>query len=515
MVPRSLFFAAAAIFGYVVLAIPGIGFIVAIFGGLFIPPILLNLAVIGTAIEVAIGNVARAWLLMPLFWFGGYATLGIFDRWEIDRLRQETLAENGAVRVAFDPVTAVLVYDETGEASSAVRRYSIPVAFAEADGQTAAYRIGDRPECEKLRGKHTKTTSAFGLLDPASNEFGGRSVEGHCLIREVRPIGLPAYRITSGEPADFKLSGPSKVSIQKAHITTPDGQVYVVKRGFVQPVGFIPFPMFGCYPDGGSSSCEGAMGIPKREALLKGDPVAVALGLQPVDWSKLEEREAVAAAARPSAGQIAAELAILDEVIADPVKHNREIAFSALKKTPHSFADRAEAIIRSIETSYGNPAAWSSGPSLVSLAASLPDPDWLKVAPRLLDLYKRSNWHWIRKDDALLARLGDLGAPAVPTLVEEYTDRKASALLGLCRAGQPARPIAGPVLLQRVGNPSSRLVNARAEIITLARMGLYDEAMAANDQRGRFKIPRLALRSLPTNPGREWCDKLSVTRRRR
>ena len=117
---------------------------------------------------------------------------------------------------------------------------------------------------------------------------------------------------------------------------------------------------------------------------------------------------------------------------------------------------------------------------LLAIFGGLYLPPLRKYGPRLLKLYARSNWHWIREDDELLTRFGELGSMATPVLVEEYQGTRGAALTALCLAGTEAKA-ASPDLLGRVANPVSRFVNARAEIITLARMGLYDQAMAATN----------------------------------
>ena len=89
MFPRSLLLIPAAFAGYALLAFPGIGFLLAIFGGLYLPPLLLNLAVVGTAVEAWIGSSSRTWLLLAVLWFGGSAVLAGVDRLQIHQARTQ------------------------------------------------------------------------------------------------------------------------------------------------------------------------------------------------------------------------------------------------------------------------------------------------------------------------------------------------------------------------------------------------------------------------------------------
>jgi hypothetical protein len=409
----------------------------------------------------------------------------------------------------FDPAQDALVVNSGEQAQKIIERYDVGRVYVETASGAVSYHIGDKFECDKLWKSSDSQTQVSGLLDPDSKSRIGRLVRGHCVVREVGLLPVNAYRVEQSAPYVTKATGSSEIHRREIQVVSPSGQAVVLEDGWAEPMPFIPFPMFGCYPDGGSSSCEGTFGLKAHLPLVRTDPVAAALKLKRVNWRQVEQGDTLHHLAPPSKAAVDAELAELDRMMAAPEENNRAADFDSLKRAPLSFSSRAPQLVAAIEKSYRSLRAADSGASMASLAASLPTVQWREYGPRLLKLYARSNWHWIREDDELLTRFGELGAIATPVLVEDYQGKRAAALIGLCLAGPEAKG-ASSDLLARVANPGTRLVNSRAEIITLARMGFYDQAMAANVQRGMMKVPSRLFMAMPHQPGPEWCSKLSM-----
>lgn len=85
-IPMSLGLLLATAVLYGLQAIPLIGIFLMFMLAMFWSVLLVNAAMIGTAVEAVLGRVSRLWLLLPLAYYGGYAAFVVKDQQALQSL---------------------------------------------------------------------------------------------------------------------------------------------------------------------------------------------------------------------------------------------------------------------------------------------------------------------------------------------------------------------------------------------------------------------------------------------
>jgi hypothetical protein len=197
-------------------------------------------------------------------------------------------------------------------------------------------------------------------------------------------------------------------------------------------------------------------------------------------------------------------------IIADPLA-KFEWPTGVVANRPDTLIPLAEPIMVGLQraASYrGDKAAKAreSGMVLAELLAKLPSDHFRRIGPRLIALYTKHSAkprrtgpssddyeesHWLWEAESLIRRLGDLGAPAIPILMDSRIFSGAG-LEGLCRVGYPAKLQTESILvatwnnhrgLDRADRRNLLVAMRRIGIVlpTLARNGPKNEASAVHE----------------------------------
>lgn len=152
---------------------------------------------------------------------------------------------------------------------------------------------------------------------------------------------------------------------------------------------------------------------------------------------------------------LARQLANIDAMIADPVAKVQGWQVGVVVNRAEALASRADAIMDGLERAAAVGGkdfhrARESGLILARLLASLPQDRFVAFDRRILALYEQADdKHWLWESERLLRRIGDLGAGALPYLVNSRASPPSlngARIEGLCRVGAVGRSVAEPVL---------------------------------------------------------------------
>ena len=522
-VPRSLLLLPATGFLFLLQLFPLTGVFLMMLAAPFWSVLLINGAFIGTATEVALKAVPRWWLLLPIAWFGGYAIVAGRDHFAVAALRAELAASNGKARFRFNPERNSLVFvGENSDAAWLVKNYDLPVAYELTTpdiSRMRSHRIIARSLCSQIRanaafqGSHIWTSGFFD-----DGPIGKRRMDRRfCKLTQFEQPSLAQARL---EIHEFESKrGTLPVVFTNIDVRSPDGEQAQLRGGSASPLYWLPMPVIGCALNSGAAKwqCFAGFDRQRRVPLVERGSgynstavmIANAFGLRrvrPEDRKAAPTEQVLPVIRKAEENAVAADLKELDSMVRDPVGNNHWGHFRALKGRPDVLAEWDDRIVAGLERAYVDPAnTRESGRSLADLVATLPDSSWRRLGPRVLALYERSNWHWIRDQASLVARFGDLQPAPLPLLINLYRDKRPGGLAAICRVGQPAGKFVTRELLNTLRDPSMNRSEAGSIFVALVRMGARDEALKVNAERRRPVHPRI-LERIGANPGPDLCS---------
>jgi hypothetical protein len=318
--------------------------------------------------------------------------------------------------------------------------------------------------------------------------------------RQKRVSGLCTYHVPeepAGQRVTVSISNEepprSLASYRLRHITVADaaGQTTNFLAGDAAPLRWFPMPVMGCGLNSAAAAweCSGGFARQKRRTLgADGEfslvpVIAKGLGLSASPAS--ERRDAIVSAPPPNleaiaAEQVARQFAVLDKTLVENPQKITSPDVEALSKHPEMLAPRAEMMVQAWERSINGKPSHTAN-DLQRLIARLPQADFDRVGPQVLRIFEEnSDRHTRAFSSELLARLGDVGIAALPTLelhAKESNDYiVAGSLLGICRIGAPA-VAAAPALVDAVlSDQRMKIVGYQAAFVALRRLGRSDLA---------------------------------------
>ncbi len=544
--PKSFLFFAATGVVFLLQVFPWTGFLLMLVAAFFWSVALVNAGFIGTGIEAILGRVSRWYLLLPIAWFGGYAAFAALDQSTIAALGREIAANNASVKVPFDPQAQALVgikgSPEAGDIADGwlVQNYALPVVYS------YDVKSGDRPwrsnrmvadaPCRTL-------ASAPGMVqagvfrnwfhDDTGDSYKDRAMERRfCMVQQPEQPRLPAVTVQVDQDKTTRVGMPLRLITTT--VTTPDRQRFVLRGGIASPLAWFPMPVMGCFLNSGGPSWDCDAGFyrtgfkPLHDvgSRYRSDAVvlATALGLRrvaPADRVGSDPAFVASLIAAAEARGIAIAVADLDRLIADPLSEGLNgNDFAILRSDPERLRPQAARIMAALETAVdAGSRQIGAGKMFAELVAALPDDQFAAYGPRILALYPRAtqvrlaeqlDWqrkeHWLDDSGYLYRRIGDLGPPALPVLINALAGkrRQSEITVGLCRMGAPAAVVAGPGLLARWAN----LEPDRADqglYLTLLRLGLRDRAGRVDQRYQRDWFAKAWETVTPVSP-REICN---------
>lgn len=509
--------------------IPFIGIFLMLMLAMFWSVILINMGMVGIAIEAGIGRVSRAWLIVPLAYFGGYYLFAAADRAALAALSASYNASNAKVAIPFDPARHALVFGtgggndgDGGGGGWFVQNYALPVAYSANKNYPEGYRssrLMPKAVCGEVGGSQALRAAqvyTFGFHD--GDAIGTRKMDARfCDLGMPERPTLPVVRVTRLE--ETRSEGALPLRRVTTTVTMPDGRAHVLRGGTASPLKWFPMPAMGCGLNSGAPSwdCDAGFMRDSFTPIVEGNTrysrdmlvLAEALGLKRVAIAHRrggDETLVRAKLAQVEAATLARQLAALDKMIADPLMRDPQWDLGVIGNRPEALLSRADAIMGGLEraATVTGPDRWKareSGRILAGLIAQLPADCFTTYGARLLALYRahfdvvsrdgdrRGESHWLWETESLLRRLGNLGPDALFVAI----DRRASVgnvngagIETMCRIGAPGRAVAGPVLLARWAKLESHDRDERRDLfVALRRVGVAPPPFI-DDERGQL-----------------------------
>lgn len=183
----------------------------------------INLGFLSLLIEVPSRGLSKAWLALPIAWFGGYAGLAYLSHQLAAILDQELRTANAAQHVAFEAERQSLVFDSKSHQLSVaahhfVQNYRLPVAYQTNAGNRElthrALRVVADPLCQTVR-----TDPAFSAADvrvspvyEGPGYFGRPVVKGICVLTAPEEPGGPRVLVAARQEKHKRVFVPHTVT---------------------------------------------------------------------------------------------------------------------------------------------------------------------------------------------------------------------------------------------------------------------------------------------------------------
>jgi hypothetical protein len=246
-IPYSLLFFVATLIAFLLQMIPMIG-IVMMFAGAFLwSAVLINLGMLGVALEALIGRVSRWWLLLPLAYFGGYAAFTMMEKRSLSSLTAELEKSNSAVLIPFNPDQQALVFETPiDDAERFVQEHDIPLTYQTAADKAEgfiSYRVIDQAFCQEVRQSAIRKANVISILQ-ADNAACS-------LVMPERPT-QPQITVSTEESQTTLGSLP--IIRLETTVKVPDGTSQKLVGGYAAPLSWFPLPFIGCGLNSGAPS---------------------------------------------------------------------------------------------------------------------------------------------------------------------------------------------------------------------------------------------------------------------
>ncbi len=464
---------------------PYTGILLMMIGAALWSILLINLGMLGTAVEAAAGRVSRWWLIIPVAWFGAYTVAVVRDTMTMQVLRAQIAADNARVHIPFDTERQSLVLsnineDLTGLNSDLILNdYAVPVIYKHFDstapGEKAYFskRLARQADCKnahELPGAPGAGVSISSPVDDKRDRYSRPADRDFCILGQPEAPSLPQIRVRSIE-REMQVNGMP--TVQAAMTIETPGKTYRVRGGRAAPLRWFPMLAMGCFLDSGKPSWDCQWGflrghntlLTRTDKRAGTDAAALARALRLRRVPPSQRRGApstlvMASARRAIDKALAADFTDLDRVAADPDAKVGGNAFRVLAMRPDALSARADQLMRALEKAVRAPEidggrARQNGQSLAVLVAGVPEPYFIAYGARVLALYGAiDDDHWLWGIDQLFRRIGDLGKAAIPVAIRPREIRTGAlgngdaVIEALCRIGLPARAQATPMLLQ-------------------------------------------------------------------
>ncbi|MFT4893368.1 MAG: hypothetical protein ACI8QU_000150 [Devosia litorisediminis] len=416
--------------------IPLIGVVLMVLGAPLWTGALLNLGMLGLALEtpvrrfgVPVARTSLMWLLIPFAYFGWYFSIAYSDHRALQNLRSQFDVTNASVSIPFDQDRHALVFK--GGANSyngtLTQDFGLHVAYAEKENITQGYlstRLLEREMCDEIRGDPVMRSAFIHVYGFHDGEPLGRRrlASRHCSLTMPDKPSKPIVEINS-ILAETSVEG-LPVKLVENRVLMPDGNEFVLKGGTAAPFPWFPRPILGCVLNSGAPSWDCFKGfsrdsftpIVSTQARYGADVrvLAIALGLA---HTAPDERRATGSEEVQNRMQQAIKLQLerdivdVREAIADPTLQLTVHSIKVLQLSPDELLSLAPSIVEGIkragqvlENPYRNR---ETGKTLAVLFGKLPIEVQETYSDDIESLYRKvdeanDGRHWLYQAGALL-----------------------------------------------------------------------------------------------------------------
>ena len=242
--PKSIWIFAAIAALLAVELIPIFGWMVSAMLSAFIIPWVINIAFLAVGLETFAKNQSKAWLALPILWFGGYFVYMVFDNTRTTNLRELYNAENKNASMLFDPSKNSLVLEHYWSSQVLVSQFNLPVSYQqESNGDIFAFRVGSATLCKALGPNMSRITYAIkNRVSDTNNRY-----EGQCVVALREEPKLPTIVVDRMKKSFQNFSSPNDWAME---IRFPKGLHKSLHIGQAEFLPWIPqftvFCGFGC-----------------------------------------------------------------------------------------------------------------------------------------------------------------------------------------------------------------------------------------------------------------------------
>lgn len=230
-------FAVSAVY----MAIPELAFMLGLFGVGLLLPLLLNVALLGTAWDAWRGRLPRVLLLIPIVVYGGYFVVAAITWASFMDQARAIAAQNATFDIPFDPQREALFEAPSESAIEGLVRplvegYVVPSAYV------STYRLGDAVGRAVLATKDLCQVDLPGRVDHPG------PVTDVCLLYI---LGLPD-RPTIDLSTNIRIQrqGLRRTRLAAVTASKKGHPKRTLTTGASELPGPIPFPIYGCWDSG-------------------------------------------------------------------------------------------------------------------------------------------------------------------------------------------------------------------------------------------------------------------------
>lgn len=253
--PRALWFLAVAGVIFWLQFVPFLNTILLFLAIPFLPILLINVCMIGIVGEVLTGQVAKGWVVVPLFYILAYLALATISHVDMARLDSAIQQHNANQFIDFTATDVLLVRNGASDAtvSNLLQDHDLSIIYEGSpnrrDRSLKSHRLAVGADCDRERQK-TADVSISWFDEPETARPGRKSrgelVKDMCVIRQ--PSSVPPDAVTV-EIKTGELDGSNFFLYTQQgsiKITGKDGKTANLIFAETYPLTWIPMPFFFC-----------------------------------------------------------------------------------------------------------------------------------------------------------------------------------------------------------------------------------------------------------------------------
>jgi hypothetical protein len=498
--PISLIFFVAAGVVYLLQLFPGTGIFLMFAGAMLWSVALINLGMIGTALEAIVRANMLWWLALPIVFYGVYWTNFAVEHQQLSGLTRSFDTANASVATGFDPESQDLVFHNEKDAAWMVRNYDIArvyIADAKTAGGYRSFRLVEDSVCKRVSDNGDALRDAGITIQLLFTHLpSGRyaKIDRLCLLSMPETPSKEPVKVSKTRNQE-KNEGRLPTVQHQISIDFPDGRLFEILGGTASPLTFFPQPLLGCFPNEpkGVWECFQVFWRETHTPILSGtsklhrdlEATAKALDLAAAEPGIRNGTDSSALLMQISKIEeiaLSLQLERLQEIMSDPVSAEPLHRFELIISRPEILELKATAIMDALEriaeiSGKGQGHAPSNGRELARLIAQLPTQSFLRYGDRILASFSNADdKHWLWMVRPLVRKLGYLGTAALTVLSDERLWGKQrpvsdAAFEAACLIGAPGRATLEPLLL-KAWDEEGFSMGSRPEIfVALRRLG--------------------------------------------
>lgn len=285
--------------------VPILNTILLLFAVTFLPILLINLCMICIVAEVLAGQVAKGWVVVPLFYAMAYLALATMSHVDMARLDSAIRQHNANQLIDFTATDVLLVRNSASDATvrNLLEDHDLSIIYEETinsrETRFRSRRLAVGTDCDRGRRKAGDAVITW-VLEPETARPGRKPrselVKDMCVIQQPSSVPPDAVKveIKKGDLDESNFFLYTKHG--SIRITGKDGKTANLIFAETYPLSWIPMPFFSCArgPGAPKDNCFGGFLriIPTMLGGEDGQPatlIATSLGIRKASASSRRE----------------------------------------------------------------------------------------------------------------------------------------------------------------------------------------------------------------------------------